>query len=64
MGKEEEVHNENTYNLENDLAVSKKLLLEPRKFKVASVGVVELIKTLKPRKKGPVDKGKKKMNKI
>ena len=39
-------------------------MLELRKSRMVSAGVAELIKTLKPRKKGPIDRGKQKMNKI
>ena len=34
------------------------IVVEIRKAKVASAGVVELMRTLKPQKKGPIDKGK------
>ena len=36
------------------------VLTEPRKTRAASVGVAELMNTLKPRKKDPIDKGKSK----
>ena len=39
------------------------VLIMSRKARIASVGVVELMKTLKPRTKGPIDKGKLKQNK-
>ena len=32
--------------------------IEPRKARAASQGVADLMKTLKPKKKGPIDKGK------
>ena len=32
--------------------------IEPRKARAASHGVADLMKTLKPKKKGPIDKGK------
>ena len=32
---------------------------ETRKARAASLGVANLMKTLKPKKKGPIDKGKK-----
>ena len=39
------------------------MLIMPRKARVASAGVAELMKTLKPKTKGPIDKGKLKQNK-
>ena len=35
--------------------------LGPRKQNVVAIGVVELMKTLKPKKKRPIEKGKKQM---
>ena len=57
----------NLMNEEIDLAVmdmgeqiEDDIVVEIRKTRVAAAGVVELMKTLKPQKKGPIDKGKKK----
>ena len=43
---------------DNAKMVEKDFCVEPRKLRAASAGVKELMKTLKPKKKGPVDKGK------
>ena len=40
--------------------LEEELLVEPRKARAASTRVADLIKSLKPRKKGPIDKGKSK----
>ena len=51
-------------NLEEEKAAEKDaMLIMPRKARVASAGVAELMKTLKPKTKGPIDKGKLKQNK-
>ena len=39
------------------------MLIEPRKARAASIGVAKLMKSLKPKKKGLIDKGKSKQNK-
>ena len=50
--------------LENDLRCqdneieSMEEVTKPRKVRAASAGVAELMKSLKPKKKGPIDKGK------
>ena len=43
---------------DNAKMVVEDFCVEPRKLRAASAGVAELMKTLKPKKKGPVDKGK------
>ena len=45
--------------IEEDIPVSGECDLgDARKTRVAAVGVAELMKTFKPKKKGPIDKGK------
>ena len=38
-------------------------MVEPRKTRATSIGVAELMNSLKPRKKGQIDKGKNKHSK-
>ena len=49
----------------NEAAITKEeMFLEPKKTTTASAGVAELMKNLKPKKKGQIDKGKQKQIKI
>ena len=62
LEKEDEWEEESSN--ENDLMlVKEKKILEPKKLRAESVGIAELMKTLKPKKKRPVDKDKAKWNK-
>ena len=55
--------------LENDLSCqdnemeNREEVIEPRKVRAALAGVAKLMKFLKPKKKGTIDKGKPKQNK-
>ena len=40
------------------------IYIKPKKVRVVAVGVAELMRTLKPKKKGSIDKGKSKQNKV
>ena len=40
------------------------ICIEQRKSRAAAAGVAELMRTLKPKKKGPIDKGKIKQSKV
>ena len=42
--------------VDNDNVVEEEICVEPRKSRAAAVGVAELMKTLKAKKKGPIDK--------
>ena len=47
-----------------ELRKEEAVLTEPRKTRATSIGVAELMNTLKLRKKGPIDKGKSNYPKI
>ena len=63
LEKDEEWQEEN-WCIENDFLLAKeKSVVEVMKSRVASAWVAELMKTLKPRKKGLIDKEKAKISK-
>ena len=62
--EKEDKWQEGNCNIENDYVLAKqKFVVEVRKSRAASAGVAELMKTLKPRKKGLIDKEKAKISK-
>ena len=46
--------------VDNDNVVEEEICVEPRKSRTAAASVAELMKTLKAKKKGPIDKGRSK----
>ena len=54
---------ENDLSSQNNEMANMEVVSEPRKVRATSTGVAELMKSLKPKKKGPIDKGKPKQNK-
>ena len=56
----EELENE----MENEDYMGEDVLIEPKKVRAIAAGVAELMKPLKPRRKGPIDKGKYKQAKV
>ena len=59
--KDENLENELNCDAENEQMIEvEKTLMETRKSRATSAGVAELMKTLKPKKKGPIDKGRNK----
>ena len=59
--KDENLENELNCNVENEQIIEvEETLMETRKSRATSARVAELTKTLKPKKKGPIDKGRNK----
>ena len=59
----EEAWEEELCSNEDDIDLTKAEQLLSKKARAAFVGVAELMKTLKPKRKGPIDRGKSKMSK-